>query len=370
MKKVLFVATVVKTHIMEFHTPFLKLFQERGWETAVAAKNDYENPEDCVIPYCDHYYPVDFARQPLSRENLKAYRDLKAIIDSGEYDIIHCHTPTAGVLCRFAARNARKKGAKVIYTAHGFHFYRGAPLLNWLVYFPAEWLASFFTDVQITINQEDYARAKKHLHPGEVVYVRGVGVDTGKFGNFSAFRDSTREMLGITQEDFLLLSVAELTPNKNHEGMLRALALLPDPHIKLVCAGRGETMEKMLALRKALHLEDRVQFLGYRSDVGKLYAAADAFLFPSFREGLSLSLMEAMASGLPSIVGAIRGNTDLIDNGVEGVYAQLTPEGIAASIRKLREDEALRRQCAIAARQKVSSFGMENIREEMEKIYF
>ena len=125
MKKVLFVATVVKTHIMEFHIPYLKMFKEMGWETVVAARNDYENPADCVIPYCDTYYNIPFERNPLKLGNLKAYTDLKKVIDGGGYDIIHCHTPVGAMLTRLAAKQARKNGTKVFYTAHGFHFYKG-----------------------------------------------------------------------------------------------------------------------------------------------------------------------------------------------------------------------------------------------------
>ena len=180
MKKVLFVATVVKTHIMEFHIPYLKMFKEMGWETAVAARNDYENPADCVIPYCDTYYNVPFERNPLKPGNLKAYKELKHIIDEGEYDIIHCHTPVGAMLTRLAAKQARKQGTKVFYTAHGFHFYKGAPVINWILYYPVEKWLSRYTDVLITINKEDYERAKT-FKAGKVCYVPGVGIDLKKF---------------------------------------------------------------------------------------------------------------------------------------------------------------------------------------------
>lgn len=157
VKKVLFVATVVKTHIMEFHIPYLKMFKEHGWETAVAARNDYENPDDCVIPYCDSYYDIPFERSPIKPGNITSYKKLKKIIGEGAYDILHCHTPVGAMIARLAAIKARKKGTRVIYTAHGFHFFKGAPLLNWLIYFPVEWICSFLTDTLITINQEDYA---------------------------------------------------------------------------------------------------------------------------------------------------------------------------------------------------------------------
>ena len=366
MKKVLFTATVVKTHIMEFHIPYLRMFQQAGWETAVAARNDFDDPGDCVIPCCDRYYDIPFERSPLKRSNLRAYRELKRVIDRGEFDLIHCHTPVGALLTRLAAGKARQKGTKVIYTAHGFHFFKGAPVLNWLVYFPAEWLCGFLTDVLITINREDYDFAQKHIHAGKVCYVPGVGVDMDRFGGS---RETAREKLGIGEEEFVLLSVGEMTENKNHRLALQALALLPEKPIRYVLVGRGERMEELQVQARELGIADRVIFTGYRNDVSELYPAADAFFFPSFREGLSVALMEAMASGLPAIVGKIRGNTDLIDDGVEGLYMPLTPEGAAEAIRKLYDDPALGARLGEAAREKVRRFSAPEVQRKMREIY-
>ena len=227
-KKVLFVATVVKTHMMQFHIPYLKMFQEMGWETAVASRNDYENPEDCRIPYCDTYYDVPFERLPWKPKNMKAYRMLKTIIDAGNYDIIHCHTPVGAMIARLAALAARKKGTKVVYTAHGFHFFQGAPLLNWLLFYPVEWLLAPVTDVLITINMEDHARALKRLHAKRIEYVPGVGIKTEKFRNLTIDREEKRRTLGYGDREFLALTVAEMTANKNHITILKALSLLKD----------------------------------------------------------------------------------------------------------------------------------------------
>lgn len=368
-KKILFVATVVKTHILEFHLPYMNMLQELGWETDVAGKNDFEPDEDVHIPYCDHYYPIPFGRSPLDKCNLEAYRELKRLIDTENYDIIHCNTPVAAFLTRFAARQARKKGTKVIYTAHGYHFFKGAPLVNWLLYFPAEWISSFFTDLLITINQEDYAFSRKHMHAKRLEYVRGVGVPLERFRDMRAHRSEVRASLGLGEEDFVLLSVAEMTKNKNHAMMLRALQLLADPRIHLVCAGRGQEMEANQALCRVLGLEKQVHFLGYRKDVPLLYGAADAFLFISFREGLSLSLMEAMCSGLPCIVSPIRGNTDLIDDGKEGLYTPLTPEAVARTIRTVADDPALRARLGEAAKEKVKAFSLDAVSAQMKELY-
>ena len=368
-KKILFVATVVKTHIMQFHIPYLKMLKELGWETAVAAKNDYENPQDCVIPYCDHYYPISFGRSPVASENREAYQHLKTLIDEEHFDVVHCHTPVAAVLTRLAARDARKKGCKVVYTAHGYHFFKGAPLVNWLLFFPAEWLCSFYTDVLININREDYAFSRKHMHAKRLLYIPGVGVDLTRFQNRNANRSAVRASLGLDDTDFVLLSVAEMTKNKNHKMMLQALAQLRDPRIHLICAGRGQELENNKALCKSLGLEGSVRFLGYRSDVPDLYGASDAFLFVSFREGLSLSLMEAMSAGLPSIVTPIRGNTDLIENEKQGLYAQLTPDSIAAAIRTLAADPTLCARLGDGAKEKVQAFSLDTVEKQMKEMY-
>ena len=319
-----------------------------------------------MIPCCARYYDIPFERSPLKRSNLRAYRELKRVIDQGEFDLIHCHTPVGALLTRLAAGKARRKGTKVIYTAHGFHFFKGAPKLNWLVYFPAEWLCGFLTDVLITINREDYDFAQKHIHAGKVCYVPGVGVDMDRFGGS---RETAREKLGIGEEEFVLLSVGEMTENKNHRLALQALALLPEKPIRYVLVGRGERMEDLQAQARELGIADRVIFTGYRNDVSELYPAADAFFFPSFREGLSVALMEAMASGLPAIVGKIRGNTDLIDDGVEGLYMPLTPEGAAEAIRKLYDDPALGARLGEAAREKVRRFSAPEVQRKMREIY-
>ena len=317
--KVLYVATVVKTHIMEFHIPFLKMFKEKGWETAVAARNDYENPEDCKIPYCDTYFDLPFERNPFKPDNVKAYKRLKEIIETGDYDIIHCHTPVGAALTRLAARKARKRGTKVFYTAHGFHFYKGAPLINWLVYFPAEWLCSFWTDTLITINKEDYERAKRHLHAKQVAYVPGVGIDFRRFAETGLDRAAKRKELGIPENATVLLSVGELTENKNHAVIIRALAERKNKETHYVIAGRGLLKETLSALAISLGVEKQVHLLGYRQDVAELYQAAD--IFASLREGLPVAVMEAMAAGLPIVAPKIRGVTDLLTNS-ENVLVQ------------------------------------------------
>ena len=372
-KKVLFVATVVKTHMMQFHIPYLKMFQEMGWETAVASKNDYENPEDCKIPYCDTYYNIPFERMPWKPKNIQSYKMLKKIIDEGNYDIIHCHTPVGAMIARLAALSARKKGTKVIYTAHGFHFFKGAPLLNWLLFYPAEWILAPATDVLITINKEDHARALKQLHAKRIEYVPGVGINTAKFRNLAIDRKEKRSSLGYGDDDFLALTVAEMTPNKNHITILKALALLKDreefQHIHYLICGRGEMWASLEESAKEMGIADHVNFLGYRTDAPELYKASDLFLFVTFREGLSVALMEAMSSGMSIVCAKIRGNTDLIDDGVSGVFSENSPEAVAEHILAMYRDPQRRQLLGQAAAEKALLFDDKNVLNQVKEIY-
>ena len=372
MPKILYVATVVKTHIMEFHIPYLKMLNEMGWETAVAARNDFDDPADCVIPYCDTYFDIPFERNPFKSGNIKAYRMLKKIIDEGQYDIIHCHTPVGAMLTRLAAQDARKKGSKVFYTAHGFHFYKGAPLINWIAYYPVEkWLARK-TDVLITINKEDYNRAKR-FKAGKVVEVPGVGIDINKFSKKIGNRDVKRAELGFKPNDYVLLSVGELIARKNHTIVLDALAELDKAgklnNIQYVICGRGVLEGALKEKAISLGILDHVHFLGYRSDVSNICNAADLFVFMSLQEGLPVALMEAMACGLPVICSDIRGNTDLIDSGKSGEIVENTAIAVADAIERLRKDSALRIKYAQHAMTTVKDFDLSLVETKIRDIY-
>lgn len=370
--KVLFVATVVQKHIMEFHVPYLKMFKEHGWETAVAARNDYDNPADCHIPYCDHYYDIPFERSPFKTGNIKAYKELKKVIDDGHYDIVHCHTPVGAALTRLAAEDARKKGTKVFYTAHGFHFYDGAPLVNWLTYYPVEKYLARKTDVLITINKEDYNRAKK-FKAGKVVYVPGVGIDLSKFESKPYIRKQKRQELGFKEDDFLLLSVGELIERKNHRVVLEAISKLKEKpiydHLHYLICGIGALEDELKKLAADLGIEDHVHFLGYRHDISDICNASDVFVFLSYQEGLPVALMEAMACGLPAICSKIRGNTDLIEDGKNGLFAKNDPEDVAKKIEKLAKNPDLRRELSTNALKTIKHYDLSSVENEMLKIY-
>lgn len=373
-KKVLFVATVVKTHIMQFHLPYLKMFQDMGWETAVAAKNDYfEDPSQCNIPWCDTFYDIPFHRLPWKKDNLTSYRMLKKIIEEGNFDIVHCHTPVGAMIARLAAAGARKKGTKVIYTAHGFHFFSGAPLINWLLYYPAEWLLAPLTDVLITINREDHARALKHIHAKRIEFVPGVGIDIGKFLPDSALRQSKRGELGYGPEDLLLLTVAEMTPNKNHITVLNALAELkglPEyEHMHYLIVGRGEMWPSLEKSAAQLGISDHVHFLGYRHDVPEMYRACDIFVFMPYREGLPVSLTEAMGGGMAIVCTKIRGNTDLVEDGVSGLFCPNDAHALAGRLTELARDPARREALGRAAVEKARLYDAPSVHRQMKEIY-
>lgn len=358
---------------MEFHIPYLKMFQDMGWETAVAARNDYENPADCVIPHCDAYYDIPFERLPWKAGNLGAYRQLKQLIDRENYDIIHCHTPMGAMIARMAAIGARKKGTKVLYTAHGFHFYKGASPVHWLVYYPVEWVLAHVTDILITMNKEDYGLAQKRMHAKQVAYIPGVGIDTTRFRAGSTGREEKRQELGLSSEDFLILTVAEMTKNKNHSTVLKALSLLKEEaefrSLRYLICGRGENEENLRREAEELGISDHVVFLGYRQDVPDLLRCSDLFAFMSFREGLPVALMEAMSSGLPVICSCIRGNTDLIEDGADGMIAENTPEAVATGILELYRNPEMRKRYGAAAAEKVKQFDADNVHRIMKDIY-
>ncbi len=249
---------------------------------------------------------VDFSRQPLNiKHHIGSYRRILNLIRARNYSFIHTHTPIASAIVRLCAN---KTGTKVIYTAHGFHFYEGAPLKNWIVYYPIERWLSRYTDVLITINKEDYRRAKKHFNARKMVYIPGVGVDISKYIPNKEGRKKIRKELGVSDDQIVLLSVGELNENKNHISVIMAIQGL---NYVYVIAGIGENEE---VLKKAAIDNDvDLRLIGYRTDISDVYRAADIYVLPSLREGLNVSLMEAMAAGLPVVCGNIRGNVDLVD---------------------------------------------------------
>ena len=369
-KKVLFVATVVRLHINMFHQPYIKWFHDQGWQVDVAANNDYDNKDECVIPYCNQFYCLPFERTPWKKGNLAAYRQLKKIIEKEHYDIIHCHTPMGSVVARLAAIRARKKGTKVIYTAHGFHFYKGAPLINWLIYYPIERILAHQTDLLITMNQEDYARANT-FKAKEVAIVNGVGLDLTKFTEASMNeKQIIRQKLGLNKDDIFAISVAQLIKRKNHIVLIEAVAKLNNPHFHLFICGDGIQEKELKEKAKELGIRRQVHFLGFRRDVYQLCSSADIFLFASLQEGLPVAVMEAMACGLPIIASKIRGNIDLIDKGKGGYLVHpKNVYGFVKCIQKMTENRRRLSKMKNYNLIKIRQYGIDEVVKQMAELY-
>lgn len=364
-RKVLFVATVYRMHVQVFHLPYMKWFQEQGYEVHLCCRNDTPDP-DITVPYCDKWMELPFERSPLNKANIGVYRQLKEIIDREDYALIHCNTPVGGVLGRLCARAARRKGTRVVYTAHGFHFFDGAPFKNWLLFYPVERLLSRWTDLLITMNGEDDRRART-FHARKTAMVNGVGVDLTRFGQ-EVDRETVRIEHGIPQDAPVLITVGEHSTRKNHEIVLRALALLDGVHV-LFC-GVGDREESLRVLAQELGVAQRTHFLGFRRDVPELLAASDVFFFPSLQEGLPVSQMEAMAAGLPCVVSDVRGNADLIQPGEGGFLRKpFDHEGFAQDIARLLGDPALREQMAQRNRSIMQNYSLDAVLEQMTALY-
>ncbi len=341
--KILYVTTVSST-MNAFFKPHIEMLFNEGHQVDLAC-NDENWPIDSFYEELGcNFYRIGFSRSPLSFDNLKAYKQLKRVVADGKYDIVHCHTPNAAVITRLVCRKFRKKnGLKVFYTAHGFHFYKGAPKLNWTVYYPIEKYCSRFTDKLITINNEDYELAKNKFKAKEVHYVPGVGIDLSRFEDVQVDRAEKRREIGAPEDAFLLLSVGELNENKNHQVIIKALAKLNNSKIHYAIAGVGDKKDHLFELSKKLGVSEQVHLLGYRKDIPELDHCADAFCFPSMREGLGLAAIEAMSCGLPLITSNVHGINDYSVDGVTGYKTSpLNVEGFEEAIRSLMADDCLR----------------------------
>ncbi|GGH32145.1 glycosyltransferase family 4 protein [Paenibacillus segetis] len=322
-KKVLFCATVV-SHLTAFHQPYLRWFKEQGWEVHAATHGESS------VPYVEKQFNISIQRSPFKLDNLRAYIELKKIIDKNEYDIIHCHTPMGGVLTRLAARKARRRGTKVIYTAHGFHFFTGASSINWLVYYPVEKMLSRYTDYLITMNEEDYTRVlRRHFKAKNITFVHGVGIDFDKFRPVSAEeKRQLRSAYQIGQDKFVLIYAAELSKRKNQSLLFEVVRQLKQhiPNLQLLLAGQGDLEEYYKKMTHEMDLTDTVTFLGHRKDMDKIYSLADIAVSSSTQEGLPVNIMEAIASGLPVVATNVRGNRDLVEEGVHGFLIGLNDQ--------------------------------------------
>ncbi len=369
-KRVLFVASVLKKHIIQFHIPYLQWFREQGFIVDVCAADDLEDNENIPLDFCDNYYDVPFCRSPFHLKNIGAYSRLKSIISENNYDIIHCHTPTAAAIARIAAANARKNGCKLLYTAHGFHFFKGASAFS-RIYYLIEKILSGMTDAVITINSEDF-EASKRLCGGkcDTYLLHGVGVDTKMIAAIDDEKSEIRRSLGIPENAFTVMTTAELNRNKNIFTALKAISLCKTDNLRYIVCGSGDLRSECEEYARRLGIDGITQFLGYRYDVPKLLHAADVFLFPSYREGLGIAAIEAMSAGVPVVGSNIRGITEYAANGVNSIL--LSPSdaaGFADAIDRLAADGELLDRLGKAAESSVDKFDISCSVSTMADIY-
>ena len=366
MKKILFVATIDQ-HIRHFHIPYLEYFHNNGYEVHVASNGD-ENLE-----FVDIKYNIEFDRSPFSSNNIIAYQSLKKIINENNFDLVHCHTPVGGVITRLVARNSKSLTTKFVYTAHGFHFYRGAPIKNWLLFYPIEKYLSKYTDCLIAINEEDYEIARRKFKMSSIKHINGVGVNLNKFRPvLSEEKLSLREEYGFNVEDVILVYVGELSYRKHQDVLIRAMESLVKkiPNAKLLLVGMGPKEDEYINLINELKVNESIKLMGYRSDVDKIMMLSDICVSSSRQEGLPVNIIEAMATSLPLVVSNCRGNRDLIVDGTNGfIIENDTPEEYVDKIIKLLSEEKLYYQVKNENKKRAEKYSIERIREDFTVVY-
>lgn len=365
--KILYTATVL-SHICQFHLPYLRELQKRGNIIHVAAHNNLAEKNGLALNYTDEFIEIPFRRSPFDRRNFGAYKQIKQLIDRENYDLILCNTPVGGILTRLAARNARKKGCRVIYMAHGFHFYQGASKKNWLLFYPIEKVMAKWCDTLITITQEDYSLAKQKFHTN-VVHIHGVGVSTERYHPADeAARREMRQAEGLSDTDFVILCTGELNQNKDQATLIRATAEIKEkvPHFKVLLAGNGPLEADLRALVSSLGLENTVKFLGYRTDLEKVVPAMDIIVSCSHREGMPLNIIEAMLCGKPVVAAANRGSRELIHDGQNGyLFAAGDAVALGQHILELHSKPELCQAMGQAGMEKAENYTVESVKKEL-----
>jgi len=378
MKKALMMSSVASM-IDLFNMDNIEILKGLGYEVEVASNFEYgsitsqervdEFKEELINDnFKVHHIPVPRSVFAIS-DIIKSYKTMKKLCDNNNYEIVHCHSPIGGIIARLACRKARKKVTKVVYTAHGFHFFKGAPLKNWLIYYTAEKITAKFTDSLITINKEDYENAQK-FNVNRIEYVPGIGIDVDRINNVKINENKKREEFGLDQDDFVLFTAGQLSKRKNHEVVIKALAGIENKKVKLLICGLGELEEYLKDLINQLGLENRVIMAGYRKDVIELLHTSDCFVFPSFQEGLPVALMEAMAAGQPIVCSKIRGNVDLIKHGINGYLVDPdNVSGFTEYIEKILSDNTIQAEMSSNNIELVKKYEKANIKEKMHEIY-
>lgn len=366
--RVLYVA-VSQGHLSVFHNPYLRWLRAGGARVEIAARA----VPGFDLAEVDVFHDIAFARSPLSIGNLRAFGRLVRILRSGRFDLVHCHTPVASVLARIACLFAKGRPV-VMYTAHGFHFFPGAPRSNWLLWFTLEWLLARITDVVVTINSWDHAAARDRLWARRPRLIPGIGVDLARFdaGLVPSERAALRRTLGVPEGAVVFLYIAEFIHRKNHALLIEAFAQVhaARPEAFLLLAGDGPLQDAIAAIAARFGIADRVRLLGFRRDIPALAAAADIAVTTSRHEGLPIGVAEAMAAGLPVIASEDRGHRELVADGRTGfLFAQGDAQALAAHAIALAGDPALRASMGAAGRARVCDFGLNAALSAMVPIY-
>lgn len=370
MKKILFFATIHK-HFLAFHIPYIQWFKDHGYEVHVAANG----MEGITIPYADKQFEICVERNPFRWANVKACFQLRALIEKEHYDLITCHTAMGGVVARLSAINARKKwGLKLLYTAHGFHFFKGSPKKYWLMYYPMEKFLSRYTDAIITINQEDYEMVLSHGFKNKHTFIiPGIGINTDRL--FVANKEqiiALRKEYGYKEDDFLLIYIAEYIPRKNHQFLIDALPELLEniPNVRYLFAGRGKDMETTIAYAKQKRVADHIDFLGFRTDIGQLIALSNVGISASRQEGLGLNIAEEMFAGKPVVASMDRGHKEMVITGVNGfLFTQGNKQEFIDAITYLYHHPEEEEKMGAKACETIQKFRLDNALKEMENIY-
>lgn len=347
------------------HKLGMRFIHAANWsETSAEQIKSLEKENDITI--CN----VPISRSPFSLSNIEAFKQLCRIVKENNVEYIHCNTPVGGLLGRLVGKKCGVK--KVIYQAHGFHFYKGAPMINWTVYYFIERILARFTDAIVTMNGEDYANAQKfHLrNKGKVYNVHGVGIDLSEYYGIQQYRERKRRDLGFKDDDIVLISMGDLIARKNYIIAIEAIFKCKDPNIHYLICGKGEELEKLKQLAKDLGVHKQVYLLGYRTDIKELLAAADIFFFTTLQEGMPRSMMEAMAAGLPCVASNIRGNVDLIENRKGGfLCAPTDSDSFANAIVKLAESSKLRHEMSENNVMSIKKYDIRVVEKEIERIF-
>lgn len=369
MKKILYVTTISST-IDAFLVPHIEMLLEQGYKVDCAANIDMEFSEK-LLEKGVRLFQINFSRNPLSTKNKKAYAEIQKLQQEENYDIVHVHTPVASFITRLALR---QEDIKVVYTCHGFHFYKGGPILNWMLFYPLEKIAANWTDCLITINTEDYKIAKKFKlrDNGKLTKIHGVGIEKEQYVIDDFDKIMYKKNLGFSEDDFIILVLAEINKNKNHIQLIKAMNLLKDkyPNIKAIFAGNGPQEAEIKNKIKENDLEDKIYLLGWRDDIKELINSSDVIGLFSKREGLGKCLLEAMICGKCVIATNTRGPREIIEHNINGFMVDVGDiESTAKFIEELYINNDIRCKFDQRAIDTADKYLLDNVLNQLSCIY-